>query len=206
MMREPKRFWDEVLMGPIGSADSLLTGPWLTGKRKMAAFTGIRGIQTEMGTTTRTSNGISQTSGAKPELTTTSPVKVVGAGVGEFKDRRRRRRVKVQPMYSSAVVRVLSKRNGPLEGHVTNLSETGMVVSIDEKIGIGQPVTVEFQVAGLGRPKNEQWPVFPVAGEVVRVDDCEDFPGGPYCVALRFVRIPTMVQAAIARFVLTQPD
>jgi hypothetical protein len=206
MMREPSRFWDEVLMGPMSSADSLLIGAAAKGMRKMALFTGLRGNQTDMGTTTRTNTGISQSAGAKPALTTTSPVKLVTAGVGEFKDRRRKRRVKVQPMYSSAIVRVLSKRDVPMEGHVVNLSETGMVISVDDKIGIGQPVTIEFQVSGLGRPKGEEWPIYPVAAEVVRVDDCDDFPGGPYCVAMRFVRIPTMVQAAIARFVLTQPD
>jgi hypothetical protein len=66
-------------------------------------------------------------------------------------------------------------------------------------------VTVEFQVAGLGRLRKEEWPTFVATAEVVRLDDLADFPAGPYRTALRFVRIATMVQAQIARYVATQP-
>lgn len=124
----------------------------------------------------------------------------------ELKDRRRRRRVAVQPMYTRALVRVLGKREEPLEGHVVNLSETGMVVEVDEQIGIGQPIVVEFCVAGMGRMKGESWPMYAAAAEVVRIDDLDDFPMGPYKIAVKFVRIATMVQGQIARFVAMQPE
>jgi hypothetical protein len=78
-----------------------------------------------------------------------------------------------------------------------------MVVEIDSLIPIGQAVTLEFQISGLGRVRDDMWPTFAVAGEVVRIDDLAEFPQGPYRVALRFVRIPTMTQAAIARYVAT---
>jgi hypothetical protein len=88
---------------------------------------------------------------------------------------------------------------------VVDLSETGLAVEVDERIGVGQPVTVEFSIAGLGRMRGEQWPTFAAAGEVVRIDNLDDFPQGPYRTAVRFVRIATMVQAQIARFVVMQP-
>ncbi|MGN6369316.1 MAG: PilZ domain-containing protein [Phycisphaerae bacterium] len=131
-----------------------------------------------------------------------SPVRL-GPGVQEFKDRRRRRRVDLQPMYTAVSVRVLARRDEPLEGHAVNLSETGVVVEIDNMIPIGQAVTLELKVAGLGRLREEQWPTYAVAAEVVRIDDLAEFPQGPYKVAMRFVRIPTMTQAAIARYVAT---
>ena len=106
-------------------------------------------------------------------------------------------------MYTTVSVRVLSKRDMPLEGHAINLSETGIVVEIDNMIPIGQAVTLELKVAGLGRLRDETWPTYAVAAEVVRIDDLAEFPQGPYRVAMRFVRIPTMTQAAIARFVAT---
>jgi c-di-GMP-binding flagellar brake protein YcgR len=129
----------------------------------------------------------------------------LAAAVAEFKDRRRRRRVPVEPMYTSVTVRVLGKRGEPLEGHVLNLSETGMSVQLDEMMAAGQPLGVEFVVAGLGLFRNGTWPAFALAAEVIRVDDLEDFPMGPYRVALRFERVPTMVQAQIARFVMNTP-
>jgi c-di-GMP-binding flagellar brake protein YcgR len=133
------------------------------------------------------------------------PGQLAAAAVAEFKDRRRRRRVPVEPMYTSVTVRVLGKRGEPLEGHVLNLSETGMSVQLDEMMAAGQPLGVEFVVAGLGLFRNGTWPVFALAAEVIRVDDLEDFPMGPYRVALRFERVPTMVQAQIARFVMNTP-
>ena len=109
-------------------------------------------------------------------------------------------------MYTSVSVRVLSRQGDPLEGHVIDISETGMVVQVDDQIGVGQPVTIEFTVAGLGQLRNDQWPTIAAAAEVVRLDNLADFPKGPYRTALRFVRIATMVQAQIARFVATQPE
>ena len=128
------------------------------------------------------------------------------AVVTGLQERRRRRRAHVPAMYSQAVVRVLAQRGVPLEGHVLDLSETGMAVQVDERIAVGQPVTVEFRVAGLGRVAEDQWSEFAAAAIVVRQDDLEDFPAGPYKLALRFVRISTMAQAQIARFVATHPD
>ena len=133
-----------------------------------------------------------------------SPYRVVAAGVAEFKDRRRRRRAKLEPMYTSASIRVLSRADGPLEGHVLDISETGMAVQVDSQISIGQPVTIEFSIAGLGQLRRETWPTIVAAAEVVRIDDLADFPHGPYRTALRFVRISTMAQAQIARFVANQ--
>jgi hypothetical protein len=123
-----------------------------------------------------------------------------------LRERRRRRRAHVPAMYTSAIVRVLSQRGVPLEGHVVDLSETGMAVQVDSLIPVGQAVTVEFQVAGLGRLAGTEWTMYAVAAQVVRHDDLEDFPGGPYKIALRFVRIGTMAQGQIARFVATHPD
>ncbi len=131
--------------------------------------------------------------------------RVNAPGVAAFKDRRRRRRVDVAPMYTSLVVRPLARRQGPLEGHVVNLSETGMMAELDEILPIGQPVAVEFSVAGLGLFRHEAWPTFSLAAEVVRLDDFDDFPQGPYKVALRFERVPTMVQAQIVRFTMNVP-
>ena len=127
-------------------------------------------------------------------------------GVEDFKERRRRRRINVQPMYTFASLRVLSRCDGPLEGHVINLSETGMVVEIDNMVPVGQPVTVEFCVSGLGRLRGDEWPTYAVAAEVVRLDDVAEFPQGPYRTALRFVRIPTMAQAQIARYIATRTE
>jgi c-di-GMP-binding flagellar brake protein YcgR len=121
-------------------------------------------------------------------------------------ERRRRRRAHVSPMYTSAIVRVLSQRDIPLEGHVLDLSETGMAVQVDSLIPIGQAVTVEFRVAGLGRISAEQWTEFAAAAQVVRHDNLDDFPAGPYKIALRFIRINNLAQAQIARFVATHPD
>jgi hypothetical protein len=109
-------------------------------------------------------------------------------------------------MYTQAVMRVLSQQAEPLEGHVVNLSEMGMVVEVDFKVAVGQPVTVEFSVSGLGRMVGENWPTFAVAAEVVRHDNLDDFPQGPYRTALKFVRIPTMVQAQLARYVASHPE
>ncbi|MCL2646539.1 MAG: PilZ domain-containing protein [Phycisphaerales bacterium] len=141
---------------------------------------------------------------ARVSLATRSPFRVMPGGVAEFKDRRRRRRVAVQPMYTKLSLRVLSKAGGPLEGHVLDISETGMSVQIDDQVPVGQPVTVEFAIAGLGRLRQEEWPTIAAAAEVVRIDDLADFPQGPYRTALRFVRMSTMAQAQIARFVATQ--
>jgi hypothetical protein len=109
-------------------------------------------------------------------------------------------------MYTAAVVRVLGKRLSPLEGHVLNVSETGIAVELDVQLTAGQAVTVEFQVAGLGTirwagQEGGEWPRFAAAAEVVRQDDAEDFAGGPYRIALRWLQLPTMAQAQIARFV-----
>ena len=133
-------------------------------------------------------------------------VKLQAAAVTGLQERRRRRRAQVPPMYSLAVVRVLSQKGDPLEGHVVDLSETGMAVQVDSVIPVGQGVTVEFRVSGLGRIVREEWSEFAAAAVVVRHDDVDDFPCGPYKTALRFVRIGTMAQAQIARFVATHPD
>ena len=132
-------------------------------------------------------------------------VQLRAAVVTGLQERRRRRRAQVPAMYSQAVVRLLGQRSVPLEGHVLDLSETGMAVQVDERIPVGQAVTVEFRVSGLGRVAEEQWSEFAAAAIVVRQDGVEDFPGGPYKIALRFVRIGTMAQAQIARFVATHP-
>jgi len=132
-------------------------------------------------------------------------VKVQAEAVTGLQERRRRRRVNVPPMYTQAVVRVMSTKGAPLEGHILDLSETGMMVDLDERLPVGQAVTVEFRVSGLGRVADDQWSEFAAAAVVVREGEAEDFPHGPYQMGLRFVRISTMAQAQIARFVATQP-
>jgi hypothetical protein len=136
--------------------------------------------------------------GLRSGQTLTPPI----AGVAE---RRRRRRVAVQPMYTFALVRVLSRKAAPIEGYVVDLSETGMALETDALIPVGEAITVEFRIAGVGRLHNEEWPQFAIAAEVVRHDDVDDFPGGPYRTALRFGPLATMTQAQIARFIATQP-
>jgi hypothetical protein len=194
-VREFHRFSDEVLMRVIPSVDSLKVSCKSHWSRPMA-------------TTREIVQGMPQRSMSLPVSerlsvpAATSPVRL-SPGVQEFKDRRRRRRINLQPMYTAVSVRVLSKRDVPLEGHAVNLSETGIVVEVDNTIPIGHAVTLEFQVSGLGRLRDEQWPTYAVAAEVVRIDNLAEFPHGPYRVAMRFVRIPTMTQAAIARYVAT---
>ncbi len=117
------------------------------------------------------------------------------------KEHRKRRRIALPPMYSAVVVRVLSEQAEPIEGHALNMSESGIAVELDRIVPPGSPVTVEFTVSGLGRARPNDWPVFVAAAEVLRHDDMDDFPGGPYKTALRFVKIPTMVQAQIARYI-----
>ena len=134
-----------------------------------------------------------------------SRVQVAAGTVKGLHERRRRRRAQVPPMYTLVVVRELGKKGVPMEGHVLDLSETGMAVELDDKIPVGQGVTIEFRVTGLGRIVNDEWSEFVAAGVVVRHDNVDDFPGGPYKTALRFVRIGTMAQAQVARFVATHP-
>jgi hypothetical protein len=147
------------------------------------------------------------TTGRLVAVSATSGVtaQVSQAAVAAFKDRRRKRRVDVPPMYSSATVRVFGRRTDPMEGHVLNLSETGVLVELDDLLPIGQAVALEFTVAGLGLFRNESWPSYALAGEVIRIDDFDDFPQGPYKIAVRFERVPTIVQAQIARYVMNTP-
>lgn len=128
--------------------------------------------------------------------------KAVPVGVQE---KRRRRRVAVPQMYTSATLRNLAQRAGPVEAYVVDLSENGMAIEADSLVPVGQVVTIEFQVAGLGTMRRANWPEFAAAAEVVRHDNVDEFPGGPYRMALRFVKVSTMAQAQIARYVATQP-
>ncbi len=137
-----------------------------------------------------------------------TPSHVASSSAGAARDRRKRRRVAIAPMYSSVMLRVLNARCEPLDGHALNVSETGLAIEIDSPIAPGTPVTVEFTVAGLGRLRGRQWPSFAAAAEVVRDASQEDFPMGPYRVGLRFLRISSIVQAQISRFVIshTSPE
>ena len=159
---------------------------------------------------------LTSSAGARPARVRTSnaqavakvlqtPVKLQSDHVAALQERRRRRRVRVQPMYTSVTVRVLSQRGSVIEGHVLDLCENGIAVEIDSQIPLGQSVTVEFRISGLGRLVGDTWAEFAAAAEVVRHDDADDFPQGPYKMALRFVRISTMAQAQIARYVAMQP-
>ena len=149
--------------------------------------------------------GLGRMTASRMTMTVSDPrVKLHAPAVAGLQERRRRRRAQVPAMYSVAMVRVLSQKVS-LEGHVLDLSETGMAVQVDSLIPVGQPVTVEFRVAGLGRVAHDEWTELVAAALVVRQDGLEDFPGGPYKIALRFVRIGTMSQAQIARFVATHP-
>ncbi len=131
-----------------------------------------------------------------------NPAKVASGAVTDFKDRRRRRRVRVPSMYTSVVVRSLQHGHEPLEGHVLNLSETGISIQVDELLSPGDAVALEFTIAGLGMMRAEGWPTFVLGAEVIRADDVDDAPQGPYKIALRFERVPTIVQAQIARFTM----
>jgi hypothetical protein len=88
-------------------------------------------------------------------------------------------------MYSQVTVRVLSEKAGPTEGHALDVSEAGILVELDNLLPIGVPVAVEFQVAGLGRLRQAEWPSLAATAEVVRHDRLDDFPAGPYQTALR---------------------
>lgn len=122
------------------------------------------------------------------------------------RDRRRRTRVPLRPMYTCAVIRVLNERSEPCEGHILNISESGMAVEIDRDVEIGAAVTVEFSVAGLGRLFHEHWPTFATTAEITRCFQPQDFPNGPYTVGLRFIRVTTMTQAQITRYILSAPE
>jgi len=117
------------------------------------------------------------------------------------RDRRKKRRVPVPAMYSAVTLRVLADRKGPLEGHMRDICESGMAVELDELVPLGSSVTIEFRLSGLGRLRAQEWPQFAATAEVTRHDDVDDFPNGPYKMALRFVKLPTIVQAEIARYV-----
>jgi c-di-GMP-binding flagellar brake protein YcgR len=119
------------------------------------------------------------------------------------KERRKRRRVAVQPMYTAVMLRVLNQRREPMEGHAVDVSESGVSVEVDSHIPPGTAVTVELTVAGMGQLRGRQWPTFAAAAEVVRDASQEDFPQGPYRVGLRFMRMSTIMQAQIARFVVS---
>ena len=129
------------------------------------------------------------------------PVTAVQTREMSMRERRRRPRAVVAPMYSAVVVRILNKKHKPIDGHVRNISETGIAVEIDDLVEMGSPVTVEFSVSGLGRERAQTWPTFAATAEIVRHQDVEDFPQGPYHTALRFVRISSIAQAQIARYI-----
>jgi c-di-GMP-binding flagellar brake protein YcgR len=129
------------------------------------------------------------------------PVTVAESREMSLRDRRKKPRTAVPPMYSMVSVRVLNKRQKPLEGHALNVSESGLAIELDDPVPPGTPVTVEFSVSGLGRERAQSWPTFAATAEVVRNQDDEDFPQGPYQMGLRFVRITTMAQAQIARYI-----
>lgn len=137
-------------------------------------------------------------------ITTRKSLPRQGARVADA-DRRRQPRVAVEPMYTSVVVRVLSAQEPPLEGHVINLSESGLAIDLDKQLQPGQAVTVEFCISGLGVLHGKQWPCYAAAAEVLRHDDVDDFPGGPYRTALRFIRVPSIVRAQIARYIVAHP-
>ncbi len=119
----------------------------------------------------------------------------------QIDDRRRSQRAPTLPAYTAVAVRVLTQRQEPVEGHVLNVSETGLAVELDERLMPGAAVTVEFCVSGMGDPDGQEWPTHRATAEVVRNDDVEDFPGGPYPTALNFVHIGPAERANIATFV-----
>ena len=147
----------------------------------------------------------SATASPVPTPVTDPRINLHAPAVKGLHERRRRRRTVVPPMYTLAIVRILSHKGDPMEAHVLDLSETGIALQVDSLIPIGQAVTLEFRVAGLGRIAHDEWSEFAAAAQVVRHDDLDDFPAGPYKIALRFVRIGTIPQAQIARFVATHP-
>ena len=131
----------------------------------------------------------------------TKPLPALTTQELSIRDRRKRKRVKLPPMYTAVTVRALHTRRDPLDGHALDLSESGMSVQLDDMLPPGSPVTIEFMVAGLGQGRRNQWPTFAATAEVTRLQDVDDFPQGPYNTALRFVKVPTIVQAQIARYI-----
>jgi c-di-GMP-binding flagellar brake protein YcgR len=108
-------------------------------------------------------------------------------------------------MYTEVKIRPLGKRMEPLAGHALNVSETGIAVELDQRLPIGEAVALTFTIAGMGRLHRDAWPTYTVAAEVVRQAEEEDFPAGPYRLGLRFDRMPTIIQAQIARYVMNAP-
>ncbi|HVT80606.1 MAG TPA: PilZ domain-containing protein [Phycisphaerae bacterium] len=153
--------------------------------------------------TPRLATGRAQVTPSRVAPASDPRVKLQHATVTGLQERRRRRRVAVMPMYSSAVVRVLSQKGLLIEGHILDVSENGLAVELDSLIAVGQAVTVEFRISGLGRVVEGEWSEMAAAGEIVRQENLDDFPGGPYKHAIRFARMSTMAQAQIARFVAT---
>jgi hypothetical protein len=199
-------FRTKLLMTYPASADSLHVSSKSRWSRVMATTKDIRHLAPSRPASLPASERRGQMGNQTDKRAVGTSSVRLAPGVLDFKDRRRRRRINLLPMYTFASLRVLSRCDGPLEGHVINLSETGMVVEIDNMVPVGQPVTVEFCVSGLGRLRGDQWPTYAVAAEVVRIDDVAEFPQGPYRTALRFVRIPTMAQAQIARYIATRSE
>jgi len=135
---------------------------------------------------------------ARPITHAPHPAKPVQMGIRE---RRRKPRISLQPMYTKVAVRVLNEKSDAIDGHAIDMSEIGMAVELDRLVPIGSSITIEFSVSGLGRLRGTQWPTFVAAGEVVRHANIEDFPGGPYLTGVRFFRIPSIVQGQIARYI-----
>ena len=98
----------------------------------------------------------------KPAPRTTSGI--ARAPQPGIRDRRRKPRITLQPMYTRVTVRVLNEKSDPIDGHVLDLSEIGLAVEIDKLVPMGSPITIEFAVSGLGRLRGADWPTFAAAG------------------------------------------
>src|SRR5438552_2936603 len=48
-----------------------------------------------------------------------------------IRERRRKPRITLQPMYTRVLVRALNEKSDPVEGHVVDLSEVGLAVELD---------------------------------------------------------------------------
>ena len=98
---------------------------------------------------------------------------------GKQQTRREFERIRVQPMYT-AVTACTSAQDNPrrLQGHVYDISESGVRIELDDALEPGQIVTLHLDLPGADAAVE-------AAASVVWVHDDQDDPG-PRRMALKF--------------------
>ena len=105
----------------------------------------------------------------------------VSNGQRTFMNLRKANRMAVPPMYSTLAVQAKPFR-GAREGHVYDLSESGLRFEIDDPLPVGTDLALEFAVPAAG--------VIRANARIVRVYDEADDPG-PRRMGARFTGFST---------------